>query len=138
MMTTYYPLKGDFSVKDPDVILEDFETLVELFPGQEILITEIGYPTSAENNSSEIKQAEFIQYMFQAWDTHADQISLISYSWLSDLPKSSVRELESYYGLKDKGFAEFLRTLGLRTYSGSGKDKIGFEAFQIEAESRGW
>ncbi len=44
VMTTYYPLNGDFTVKDPDVILDDFQTLVDLFPGKEILMTEIGYP----------------------------------------------------------------------------------------------
>jgi len=138
VMTTYYPLNGDFSVKDPSVVLDDFQTLVELFPDKDILITEIGYPTSPENNSSEAKQAEFIHYMFQAWDDAGGQISLLSYSWMSDLPQSSVRELESYYGLRNKGFAEFLRTLGLRTYPGSGNNKMGFEVFRREAESRGW
>jgi hypothetical protein len=138
VMTTYYPLNGDFSVKDPSVVLVDLQTLVELFPDKQILITEIGYPTSPENNSSEAKQAEFIHHMFQAWDANAGQISLISYSWLSDLPQSTVSELETYYRLKEKGFAEFLRTLGLRTYPASGKDKIGYEVFRVEAESRGW
>jgi hypothetical protein len=76
--------------------------------------------------------------MFQAWDVHADQITVLSYSWLSDLPQDSVEELETYYGLKNKGFSEFLRTLGLRTYPGSGQQKIGFQVFRQEAESRGW
>jgi hypothetical protein len=138
VMTTYYPLMNDFAVRDPEVVVEDFQALTALFPNQEIHITEIGYPTSIDINSSEEKQARFIQYMFQAWDIHADQISVLSYSWLSDLPSDSVKELESYYGLRDKGFSEFLRTLGLRTYPGSGIDKIGFQVFRQEAESRGW
>ncbi len=138
VMTTYYPLKGDFSVKDPDIVLEDFQTLVDLFPGKEIHITEIGYPTSLENGSSPEKQAEFIHYTFQAWDEHKEQITVLSYSWLSDLPESSVRELESYYGLKDEGFGEFLRTLGLRTYPGAGEDKAGYGTFLAEAKARGW
>lgn len=138
VMTTYYPLQGDFSVKDPDVVLEDFQVLAALFPDKEIQITEIGYPSSTENDSTEEKQAEFIHHMFEAWDKHQDQITLLSYSWLSDLAPDSVRELESYYGLKDQGFAEFLRTLGLRTYSGAGENKIGYETFQNEASLRGW
>ena len=109
-----------------------------MFPGKEIMIAEIGYPTSEENNSSPEKQAAFIRYLFQAWDEHADQITVMSYSWLSDLSKASVSDLESYYGLKDRGFAEFLRTLGLRTYPGAGEDKPGFEVFIEETSQRGW
>ena len=138
VMTTYYPLNGDFSVKDPEVILQDFQTLADLFPGKEILMTEIGYPSGAENGSSPEQQAEFVHYMFQAWDEHKEQITVLSYSWLSDLSKNTVREYESYYGLSSKGFGEFLRTLGLRTYAGSGENKIGFDVFKSEAKLRGW
>jgi hypothetical protein len=138
VMTTYYPLEGDFSVKEPESVQEDFQILTGLFPDKKIHITEIGYPSSPVNGSSQAKQALFIQTMFRAWDDHADQIPVLSYSWLTDLPEASVQELEAYYGLKDKGFGEFLRTLGLRTYSGSGENKQGFEVFQREASLRGW
>ena len=138
IMTTYYPLEEDFVVRDPEVVKEDFQTLVTFFPNKKIHITEIGYPTSEVNESSPSKQARFIEMMFQAWDDHANQIEVLSYSWLSDLPESAVKELESYYGLRDNRFGEFLRTLGLRTYPGSGEDKQGFLVFRAEAEARGW
>ncbi len=138
VMVTYYPLNGDFTVRDPCVIREDFDQLCELFPEKEIHITEIGYPSSSTNHSSPEKQAEFIRNMFAAWDEHASQITLLSYSWLTDLPQSSVLELEEYYGLTNPGFGEFLRTLGLRTYPGEGEDKPGYEVFQAEATARGW
>lgn len=138
VMTTYYPLNGDFSVQSPEVILEDIQILADLFPGKKILMTEIGYPSGAENGSSPDQQAEFVHYMFQAWDEHKEQITVLSYSWLSDLSKNTVQEYESYYGLSSKGFGEFLRTLGLRTYSGSGENKIGFDVFKTEAKLRGW
>lgn len=138
LMTTYYPLNGDFSVQDPDIIHQDFQELTDLFPEKMILITEIGYPTSSENNSSPQKQAEFIHHMFQAWDENKDQISVLSYSWLSDLSSNSVQDLGSYYGLNDQGFSEFLRTLGLRTYPGPGENKIGYETFLAESKARGW
>ncbi len=138
VMVTYYPLQSDFSVKDPAVVLKDFQTLAEMFPDQEIHLAEIGYPTSAENGSSPEKQAQFIHYLFQAWDEHEDQITVLSYSWLSDLPPEAVRDYESYYGLSASGFGEFLRTLGLRTYPGSGEDKAGYAAFLAETRARGW
>lgn len=138
VMTTYYPLQGDFLVKDPETIHQDFQILVDLFPDKQIHITEIGYPSSEVNDSSQSKQARFIQEMFLAWDEHADQIPVLSYSWLSDLPAESVTALESYYGLKNQAFGEFLRSLGLRTYPGSGENKQGYDVFQREADSRGW
>ncbi len=138
VMATYYPLAGDFSVLDPGVVREDFSVLTNQYPDREIHITEIGYPTSEELGSSPEKQAVFIQEMFSAWDDHADQITLISYSWLSDLSPSSVSELEAYYGLSNRRFGEFLRTLGLRTYPGTGQEKPGFSTFREEAAARGW
>jgi hypothetical protein len=138
VMVTYYPLAGDFSVKDPEVILEDFNRITEMYPDNEIHFAEIGYPTSETNNSSPEQQAAFIHNMFLAWDEHASQVTVLSYSWLTDLPQASVKEYEDYYGLTDPAFAEFLRTLGLRTYPGSGEDKLGFQVFQAEAKARGW
>ena len=138
VMVTYYPLAGDFTVKDPEVILEDFNRITEMYPDKEIHFAEIGYPTSKTNNSSPEQQAAFIRNMFTAWDEHASQITVLSYSWLTDLPQASVKEYEDYYGLTDPAFAEFLRTLGLRTYPGSGEDKTGFQVFQAEAKARGW
>lgn len=138
VMTTYYPLREDFTVRNPAVILTDFQRLVETYPGREIHITEIGYPSGKANQSSPQKQADFIRHMFSAWDEHADQITLLSYSWLSDLPESSVQELTRYYGLSNRAFGDFLRTLGLRTYPGAGEDKPGYEVFQQEARARGW
>ena len=138
VMVTYYPLQGDFTVQDPEVILEDFDHISEMYSGDEIHFAEIGYPTSEINNSSPEKQAAFIHNMFLAWDEHASQITVLSYSWLTDLPQVSVKEYEDYYGLSDPAFGEFLRTLGLRTYHGNGEDKTGFQVIQAEAKARGW
>jgi len=138
VMVTYYPLQGDFTVQDPGVILEDFTRITEMYPDKEIHFAEIGYPTSEINNSSPEKQAAFIHNMFLAWDEHASHVTVLSYSWLTDLPQASVKEYENYYGLTDPAFGEFLHTLGLRTYPGSGEDKTGFQVFQEEAKARGW
>jgi len=138
IMVTYYPLSGDFTVKDPEQVLKDFNQIAAMYPENKIHIAEIGYPTSEMNQSSPEKQAAFIQNMFLAWDNHATQISVLSYVWLTDLPEASVEVYQDYYGLNDSVFAEFLRTLGLRTYPGSGEDKTGFQVFQAEAKARGW
>lgn len=138
VMVTYYPLAGDFTVHDPEVVHEDLDQLVRIYPQKNIYITEIGYPTGAANDSSPEKQAAFIRETFAAWDQHADHIPVLSYSWLTDLSPGSVSHLERYYGVSTPAFGEFLRTLGLRTYPGGGKDKPGYQVLKAEAEARGW
>lgn len=138
VMVTYYPLRGDFTVQDPDVIHRDLKQLVRRYPDQRIYLAEIGYPTGETNGSSPEKQAAFIRETFAAWDDHADQIPLLSYSWLTDLPSAAVSSFEDYYGVKHPAFASFLRTLGLRTYPGNGSDKAGFHTLVEETRVRDW
>jgi hypothetical protein len=138
ILVTYYPLNADFSVKAPKVVAEDFEALVSAYENRTIHILEAGYPTSPTLNSSEAKQAQFIREVFDAWDAYASQIRVISFTWLSDLSRASVQDLEEYYGFSAQNFAEFLRTLGLRTYAGSGADKQGFHSLLEEAQARDW
>ena len=64
-------------------------------------------------------------------------VALISFTWLTDLSPSSVDEMENYYGLSDHKLGEYLRTLGLRTYLGSGADKEAFTVLKAAVASRG-
>ncbi|MFQ5568475.1 MAG: hypothetical protein ACE5G0_02300 [Rhodothermales bacterium] len=138
VMVTYYPLKSDFTVKDPSVVTTDFDALVAAYGAKPIYLLEAGYPSSATCRSSEQKQADFIREVFRAWDAHADRIPLISFTWLTDLPRAAVESFETYYGLSDPRFAAYLQTLGLRTYEGEGRDKEAYRALKTEAEARGW
>lgn len=135
-MVNYYPINSDFSVKDPSVVQTDIDELTSIYSGKIIFITETGYPSSSALGSSEEKQKEFIREIFKAWDKHKSQIKLINFVWLHDLSKSEVDLFTKYYGISTQGFREFLRTLGLRTYSG--KDKQAFIALKAEAKARGW
>jgi hypothetical protein len=138
IMVTYYPLDDGFTVRDPSVVAADLQALTAAYPDRPIYVLEAGYPSSADCGSSEAKQAAFVRQLFKAWDAHASQIRLLFFTWLTDLPYSSVSDLTNYYGVSDNRFAEFLRTLGLRTYSGSGSDKQALQALEMEAKARGW
>lgn len=138
ILVTYYPLNDDFTVREPGTVSEDFNVLTTAYDNRVIHILEAGYPTSEVLNSSEAKQAQFIRAVFEAWDTHASQIRVVSFTWLTDLSTNAVRDLEDYYGFSARNFAEFLRTLGLRTYEGGGVDKQGFQVLLEEAGRRGW
>jgi hypothetical protein len=138
ILVTYYPLEDDFTVQDPTVVHDDFEALVNSYPDRPLLLLEAGYPSSEVCDSSEIKQAAFIQELFAAWDTHRDHIQMVSISWLTDLSKSTTNDLQAYYRINNKAFGEYLRTLGLRTHPGAGEDKEAFQALREEARARGW
>lgn len=137
VLTTYYPFKsGKFIVRDPVTVHEDFQRIKELYSDKKIYFAEIGYPSGEINGSSEAKQAEFIHETFAAWDTYTTKIPFLNFQWMHDSSPEAVANWQKYYGLKDKGFASFLGTLGLRTYDG--KDKQSFIQFRKEAKDRGW
>jgi hypothetical protein len=136
VMLTYYPLNNDFTVKNPDVVHEDFAKLVKLFPNKPIYILEAGYPSSPLLGSSEETQADFVREIFRAWDTQAEHIKLLDFLWLHDIPPAVVEELGDYYGFRDEKFLAYLATLGLRTFDG--EDKEAFKVLGLETKQRGW
>lgn len=133
---SYYPLAENGDVKDPSVVFADFDRIVSLYPDQPIYFFQFGYPSSEYIHSSEERQAQFIRAAFQAWDAHADRIILLDFTWLHDKSPQEVKDFEKYYGFSNRSFAEFLGSLGLRTYDG--RDKSAFQTLIAEAQARGW
>lgn len=136
VFVTYYPLNSDFTVHEPNTVHEDFEKLIKLYPEKEIYLLELGYPSSADCDSSEKKQAQFISETFQAWDSHAEQIKVINFAWLNEISPESIKEYEKYYGFSNRGFAAYLGSLGFLNYDGS--EKLAYGRLKAEAQARGW
>lgn len=136
VLVSYYPVTGNFMVRDPAVVGQEIDELAAAYPGRIIYIEQTGYPTSSLLNSSEEKQRLFVREIFRAWDKRTTQIKYVSFTWLHDLPQSGVDFLEEYYNYSDPRFLEYLRTLGLRTHAGS--DKPAFETLKSETRTRGW
>jgi len=134
VMLNYYPQNDKFEVLEPSIVLEHFDVIANTFPQKEIWITEIGYQ-SGDNlcKSSELKQAEFYHYMFDAWDKHSAQITTIQIDWLHDQSKDNINQFKDYYG-KDKALVEYLSTLGLRNYDDT--DKMAWEQLLKEIDAR--
>jgi hypothetical protein len=112
--------------------------LVNLFPGKPIYFNEIGYQSgSSYDASSPALQQQFIQHVFQTWDTYAAQIPNISFLRLNDYSLSAAQTQANNYGLGgDNNFIEYLQTLGLRTYGGA--DKLAYMQLKEETSARGW
>lgn len=134
---SYYPLNSDFTVKDPGVVSHDFAAVSTLYPAREIWFYQLGYPSGELLKSSEAKQSQFISEVFKAWDKNK-QIRMVDFTWMHDLPQTSLDFNAKYYGFSDPLFLEFLRTLGLRYYPGTGTDKPAFRTLKNEANLRGW
>jgi len=135
---SYYPLNPNFTVKPVSTVPGDFTTITTLYPSKPICFYQYGYPSSAFCNSSEAQQAQFITQTFSAWDTHASNIRMVDFTWLHDLSTAAVNYNATYYGISDTVFLEFLRTLGLRTWSGNGTNKQAFFELQCQAKKRGY
>ena len=139
---TYYPLNGDFTVRQNADVATDVALVLDRFPTKQVQFAEVGLPSSATNESSEENQAAFVTQIFRAWDAHADRIPFMAYLWLSDLSEQSAQSFVAYYGASgapnSERFKEYLRTLGLRSFPGAGTDKLGFTRLQQELSSRGW
>jgi hypothetical protein len=133
---TYYPLNANFTVKNPDVVIADFASLIALYPGRKILFLEAGYPSGTLCESSEELQRRFVVNMFSAWDAYDDIVTAVNFEWLHDLTQSQVDMYAGYFGIPDPRFKEYLKTLGLRYSNGS--EKAAFVELATQADARGW
>jgi hypothetical protein len=153
---SYYPMEGGL-VQDPVVVAQDFADLVALYPGKNLHFFQLGYPSGyystaaypeygAGNvtpsiNSSGDLQAQFIDAVFAAWDTHATRINQIGFTWMHDETEADVAATvaDPAFGgttTPPPDFVEFLRTLGLRT--DNEVDKPAWTALSQQVAARGW
>lgn len=135
---SHYPLNNDFTVKPVSVLTDDFDTLGALYPSKPICFYQYGYPSSTACNSSNALQAQFITETFNVWDAHAANVRMIDFTWLHDLDSAMVNYYGTYYGITDTVFLEFLGSLGLRTWNGSGTDKPALDELRCQAKMHGF
>jgi hypothetical protein len=136
VLTTYYPLGEGFRVKPPTVVEKDLGALLQQYPDKPVYLLEAGCPSSSFLGSSEAQQAEFVREVFRFWDAHQRRLKAVNFIWLHDISTAEVESYTKYYGVGQRGFAEYLGTLGLRYHDG--RDKQAFQTLRQEAKSRGW
>ncbi len=130
---TYYPIRGDFTMKDPGIVKSDFQRMRKAAEGRGVVLQEIGYATSSVNGSSERKQAQFIRNVFAELQANRDVFEGGSFFLLADLSDSFVKDLAKFYGMPNaKTFLGFLQTTGL--FDSEGNPKEGWSVFQSEVQ----
>jgi hypothetical protein len=125
---TYYPLKPDFTVRDPSQIPPDFERISRTAHGKKILFQEVGYPSSEKNDSSQDKQALAYSTFLDTLAGHKSEVIGASFLFMSDFSDSVTRDLATSYHLQNADrFGAFLQTLGL--FDGNGNPKKSWAVF---------
>ncbi|MFK8031726.1 MAG: hypothetical protein AB8G18_15925 [Gammaproteobacteria bacterium] len=129
---TYYPLQGGFKVRGPDTVKNDFKKMRELVQemgNKPLVLQEVGYPSSALNDSSVEKQARFFSNVMEELEERQYPIVFINYFLMSDLPDWMVDDFARYYELPDVAtFKAYLKTLGV--FDDKGRAKPAWEVLK--------
>lgn len=135
---SYYPLNSDYTVEPVSVVKSDFSNVVDQYPSKPVYYYQLGYPSSQSCKSSLLQQAQFIQMVFDTWDTYPQNIKMINFTWLHDISDSAINYYSSYYGVSDTIFLAYLGSIGLQSYNGNGRNKPAFTELQCQAKQRGY
>ncbi|MBN9657909.1 MAG: hypothetical protein J0H49_07010 [Acidobacteria bacterium] len=135
---TYYPLNADMSVRAPSVVASELAEIVALAGGKPLVLTEVGYPTSALLGGSESAQSTFVQNIFDALRTSSGKVQAANFFQLNDMPSTVVSSLVDYYNTSGFMTSEtaqrvgaFIASLGL--HSQTSTDKLSWKAFVLNA-----
>jgi|GEM_PF-3411767 len=129
---TYYPSNPDYTMRHPESVHTDFDRILAAAGNKKVLLQEVGYATSALNNSSNEQQAEFLFNVFVNLIVHAERFWGAHFFLRSDLSSELVELFATYYGIpQDEPFKAYLRTLGL--FDARGVPKPGWDIFRALA-----
>jgi len=128
---TYYPIRGDFTMQDPDVVRSDVDRMRSAARGRKIVLQEVGYSTGARNRSNQEKQAQFVQNVFTELRGNSDMVEAACFFVMADLKDQFVGDLSGFYGIKNSAvFDSFLQTLGF--FDANGQPKKSWEVYTRE------
>jgi hypothetical protein len=117
VFVTYYLGDNGLGAASSTTIPADFATMVSFAGTRPVVLKEFGYATGTTGHT-EAGQVAFVTDLFQAWDTHATQIPMLTISRMfDDQPSDCASEAQAYGAPGNQDFIAFLCTLGVRTYA---------------------
>ncbi len=141
LSVTYLPRSSTFNVIEPINVENDIWQLISVYGAKPIYFQSVGFPSTPQSSSSQVKQSQFIKSFFDAWDRFREMVPFASFSSLHDLsPTRASIDASSYNspGVPVPVISSYLETLGLRTYAGSGTNKAAYNTLRNMAFERGW
>lgn len=120
---TYTPLNPDFTVQAASVLPADFARMKTAAAGRKIVLSEIGYPTSGLNHSSEAEQESFYALALSEFSAAPDSFEAGNFMTLADLTEEDAKAYSSFYdpGNQVPLLKSALQTLGMFDANGRGK-----------------
>lgn len=111
-----------FQQRDPGSLEKDWKLLLQSAGGKPIAFPEVSYSSSAENDSSPVRQAEFVR-RFRTFLARADGRALRFARWvaLRDLPPESLPPLAEGAPVSERRRRAFLAHCGLQGPDGKPK-----------------
>jgi exo-beta-1,3-glucanase (GH17 family) len=136
---TYYPTdeaNPNWQMRSPAEVQADIRMMAKKANSLPFAFSEIGYPSSVENNSSELKQKQFVEAMFDALKPYKDQgkLEFLFYHGLYDYPTDFCGQYARQQGIDSKYLCGFMNNLGLRSYE-TGQPKQAWDAFVNKLKS---
>jgi hypothetical protein len=104
---TYYPTNDatpNWQMLPPSDVIADINFMAQKGGNKPFAFTEIGYPSSLENNSSEIAQKQFVKNMFDALRPYKEdgKLEFIFYHGLYDYPTGFCSQYSRIKELRDR------------------------------------
>jgi len=116
---TYYPMNPDFTVLPVSDVSKHFDQMVAFAGARKLFVEEAGYPASPLLNSSDAKQAAFVDAVFDSISRLGAHLYGVNFFLLVDLNDTLVDSFVAYYGVHAEKFRAMLSTLGLKDQSGN-------------------
>jgi hypothetical protein len=123
LILTYYPLDKSYQPAAADQVPAQMKSILQIAEGREVVLQEVGYPSSATIGSSEAKQSAFISAVFGELRTQG-QIRFANYFIQGDYTPTQMGYFTQFYGSSDSKFVAFLSSLGLRDAAGKAKSSL--------------
>jgi hypothetical protein len=131
---TYYPTDDNnpnWQMRSTSDVRSDITMMATIAGNKPFAFTEIGYPSSAANHSSEILQQQFVDNMFTALRPYKEkgQLAFLFYHGLYDYPPGVCAPYAQSQGVDAGQLCSFMNALGLKDYT-TGKPKLAWNVFQ--------
>ncbi len=135
---TYYPTDDtnpNWQMRPPSDVLADITLMAAKAGDKPFAFTEIGYPSSTANNSSEILQKQFVENMFDALRSYKEKgkLEFIFYHGQYDYPTDFCVQYRQAQGVASTYLCGFMNNLGLKNYV-TGQPKQAWNAFVNKLE----
>lgn len=131
---TYYPIRSDFTMQDPDLVKSHVDRMRKAAHGRPLVLQEVGYASGAKNQSSQEMQAQFVANVFKVLRANGDFVQAACFWLLADLQEDFVNKLAGYYGMPNSAvFKSFLQTLGM--FDGIGQAKKAWSVYEREVRT---